>query len=121
MTTMVLTMPRQMKGMSYVLLIAFLACFLPLGQFSTVIADDDRGWWETTVDVCKVVGGAVGAFASAKVVVAGVGTVLTTGWTGLGAAAGGGAIAGGSATFVISMDLAVKSANNLVDDIFGVD
>ena len=115
-------MPRQMKGMSYVLLIAFLACFLPLGQFSTVIADDDdRGWWETTVDVCKVVVGSAGAFASGKLFVAGAGTVLTTGWTGLGAAAGGGKMALGAAGFVASMDLAVTSANNLVDDIFGVD
>ena len=72
MTTMVLTMPRQMKGTSYVLLIAFLACFLPLGQFATVIADDDRGAWDVFVDVCKVLGGVTGAVASANIAVGGL-------------------------------------------------
>lgn len=117
MTTMVLTMPRQMKGTSYVLLIAFLACFLPLGQFATVIADDDRGAWDVFVDVCKVLGGVTAADISFKAAFAGATVVVTTGWSGVGTAAGGGAVVGGVTVGVAALDMAMDSANNVANDI----
>lgn len=118
MTTMVLTMPRQMKGTSYVLLIAFLACFLPLGQFSTVSADDDdRGAWEFFADVCKVIAGVTIARDSYLVAAAGVGVIATTGWSGVGSALGGGAVVGGVTVGTGALKVAMDSANNVANDI----
>lgn len=117
MTTMVLTMPRQMKGTSYVLLIAFLACFLPLGQFATVIADDDRGAWDFVVDVGKVIVGVKAAVEGLNLIGAGVTTIATTGWSGVGTAAGGGAIALGAGMVAVGMGLATDGGNNIANDI----
>ena len=117
MTTMVLTMPRRMKGMSYVLLIAFLACFLPLGQFATVSADDDRGLWEFAVDIGKVIVGVKAAVEGLNFIGGGITTIATTGWSGVGTAAGGGAIALGAGMVGVGLDLATGAANNVANDI----
>lgn len=119
--TTVLTMPRQMKGISLLLLIAFVTLFLPIGQYMDIYAeeDDERGFFDDVFDVCGALFGAGVAIGGGLTAAAGVGVVATTGWTGIGTVAGGGKIAGGVVAVGWGLKISTSCANNVIDSIFG--
>ncbi len=92
-----------------------------VGQYVEVYAEDnkdDRGIWDFLVDIGKTAGGAAATVVGVNTFIGGAAVVATTGWTGIGTVAGGGAMAGGGLAAVVGFDIASDAFNNLCNDIY---
>ena len=119
-TRLTMSWPWHMKTTSSVLLIAFSVFLLSVGQYMEVYAEDEdeRGVWDFILDIGKTVGGAAVTVTGVNMFIGGAATVVTTGWTGIGTAAGGGAMVLGGGMAVVGFDTASDAFNNLCNDIY---